>query len=201
MPFKDPHPLYSIWQGMRRRCLTPTYRQWADYGGRGITICPEWNDFDQFVRDMGARPSPTHSLDRIDNDGNYEPGNCRWATKSEQQKNQRRAVWVEIDGTRYRAIDLSKEYNLKPDTIVSRAARGMSFNDVTTPVRHVNRRVPIEAITAHRANAKTATHCRRGHEWTTENTYTTKGGWRTCRQCHNAKMRRLWATKIKKQAP
>lgn len=88
------HPLYSVWSAMRQRCNNPKNRSYRHYGGRGIRVCDQWNSSDGFVvflRDMGERPAGT-SLDRIDNDGNYEPGNCRWATAKEQGVNRRRAV-------------------------------------------------------------------------------------------------------------
>lgn len=82
-------PTYHSWVEMRRRCLTTTFARYKDYGGRGITICDRWlESFVNFLADMGERPAGL-TLDRIDNDGNYEPGNCRWATQSEQVRNQR----------------------------------------------------------------------------------------------------------------
>lgn len=80
---------YMAWCSMRQRCNNPTGRDYPDYGGRGIKVCSRWDHFILFLHDMGLRPSPEHSLDRINNDGNYEPSNCRWATKSEQMSNRR----------------------------------------------------------------------------------------------------------------
>lgn len=79
---------YQAWASMKQRCYNRQNTRYEKYGARGIVVCRRWiNSFDDFYHDMGKRPSPQHSLDRINNNGNYEPGNCRWATRSQQQKN------------------------------------------------------------------------------------------------------------------
>jgi hypothetical protein len=81
---------WAAWHQAKMRTTSPTHPAWKDYGGRGIKVCERWlNSYENFLADMGRRPSPQHSIDRINNDGDYEPGNCRWATKSEQVLNRR----------------------------------------------------------------------------------------------------------------
>ena len=88
------HPEWNNWRAMRERCLNPDFAQYADYGGRGITVCAQWATFQQFYEDVGPKPSPKHTLDRIDNIRGYEPGNVRWATGSEQRRNSRRKLVI-----------------------------------------------------------------------------------------------------------
>jgi hypothetical protein len=89
---KDRPPEYEVWRAMRRRCGNARCEDYPNYGGRGISVCERWNDFIIFYADMGSRPTPSYSIDRIDVNGNYEPSNCRWATPKEQRANQRRAA-------------------------------------------------------------------------------------------------------------
>lgn len=83
-------PEYGSWNRMRHRCYFTTDKSYKDYGGRGITVCERWKtNFKNFFDDMGLRPSPKHTIDRINNNGNYEPTNCKWSTRSEQMRNKR----------------------------------------------------------------------------------------------------------------
>lgn len=94
-------PEYEAWKGMNSRCNTATHKRFAYYGARGITVCERWQSFENFLADMGRRPSPKHSLDRIDVNGNYEPTNCRWTTQDIQLHNRRPASNTGLLGITY----------------------------------------------------------------------------------------------------
>lgn len=86
------HSLYVTWENMIQRCTNPTNNNYPNYGGRGIKVCRRWRRFKNFLADVGEKPLPELTLDRINNDGNYEPSNIRWATRKEQQLNRKRSV-------------------------------------------------------------------------------------------------------------
>ena len=88
---------YGVWHSMIQRCINPNQRSWKYYGGRGIAVCERWHTFANFLDDMGEKPEG-RSIDRIDNDGDYEPSNCRWATQSEQNANRRKLKAIEQEG-------------------------------------------------------------------------------------------------------
>lgn len=90
MPRESMSAENRIWRGMLSRCRNPNTKDYKDYGARGIKVCDRWHSFMNFLADMGRRPSPSHTLERVNNAGGYEPSNCRWATRAEQGLNQRR---------------------------------------------------------------------------------------------------------------
>lgn len=181
-----------VWHNMRQRCCNPNLKTWKDYGGRGITV--RFASFEEFIAEVGERP-PGMTIDRIDNNGHYERGNVRWATRAEQQRNRRNAVFVTIDGVEHRLMDLAKSSGLKRETIVDRAKRGLSFTEVMSPERTWNLTGFALGGRASGAKKQQRTHCIRGHEFTAENVQFSREGWRRCRECHNAKARRLNAAK------
>jgi hypothetical protein len=106
---KTSHPLYGRWQGMMKRCHNKNNPCYKDWGGRGITVCERWKDFWAYVQDikaLGTPPSPSHSIDRIDNDGNYKPGNVRWATPREQVLNSRSRSAANYEQIKLMALEM-----------------------------------------------------------------------------------------------
>lgn len=122
--------VYKAWQDMKRRCYSPQCDKYEYYGGRGITVCERWMDFQNFYADMGDPPGPRHSIDRRDNDGNYEPNNCRWATVEEQRNNRSDNIVIEHDGKTQTAAQWAREYNMPYSTVYSRLKRGLSPNQI-----------------------------------------------------------------------
>lgn len=119
---------------MRARCENPEARRYCDYGGRGITVCERWADFENFLADMGRKPSLGHSIDRIDNDGPYSPENCRWATKTEQMRNRNSNRYLTHGGETLLMIEWAERLGCPSSVIHKRITRGWSVEKaVTTP--------------------------------------------------------------------
>lgn len=128
---------HSSWSHMRERCLNRKYRHYHLWGGRGITICKEWATFAGFLRDMGLKPDVKGwTIERIDNNGNYEPGNCRWVTRSEQGKNTRRVHRYTHQGETMSITAWAIRLGFKPHTLRKRlVVEGLSFEEaITRPV-------------------------------------------------------------------
>lgn len=118
---------YGIWKGMISRCENPRRAAYKDYGGRGICVCPQWRkSFKSFLADMGYAPSPAHTLDRVDPDGGYERGNCRWATRQEQSSNRHSCIVITHEGRSQTATEWAREMGLSPRTVQRRAKRGVT---------------------------------------------------------------------------
>lgn len=111
---------YSAWRGAKTRCRNPKNPSYKNYGGRGITFSEKWNKFENFLKDMGLKPSKKHTLERIDNSIGYSPENCRWATRNEQNRNHRRNVVFNHNGKKMCLMDWSKKTGINYNTLKAR---------------------------------------------------------------------------------
>jgi hypothetical protein len=126
------HPLWSTWNSMIARCSNPNTLSYKNYGGRGIRVCERWlplnMGFENFVKDMGNKPSPEYTLDRINVNGNYEPSNCRWASVAQQQSNKRTNSFLYYRGNRTTVKEFCDANGLKYFTIIYNVKRGVDIN-------------------------------------------------------------------------
>lgn len=130
-------PEYDAWTCMKKRCYSKNTKDYPQYGGRGITVCDEWlNDVAQFFADMGPKPSPKHTIDRIDTNGNYCKANCRWATMKEQCNNRRSSKWVSYLGETKTVSNWADQFGIHRSVILSRLKMNWSIERaLTTPVQ------------------------------------------------------------------
>lgn len=130
-------PESKAWKAMRQRCRNPRCREWKFYGGRGIGICQEWDDYPRFLADMGRRPSAKHSLDRIDNSRGYEPSNCRWATDTEQCRNRRNNHLITSGSETLSVAAWSARTGIPYSTLLFRIRAGWDVERaLTAPIDH-----------------------------------------------------------------
>lgn len=122
---------YRIWQGIGQRCNNPRARKFEYYGGRGIQLCPRWSSFELFLADLGECPVGL-TIERIDNSGNYEPRNCRWATQKEQNRNHRRNRVIAWRGETALLVDWADRLGIKWNTLYYRLKRGWSVDRAFT---------------------------------------------------------------------
>lgn len=129
---------HHSWKGMRARCKNTKNTSYKDYGGRGIKVCDRWMSYDNFIADMGEPPSPQHSIERINNNGNYEPSNCRWATKKEQANNRRKRIdakEITYNGVTKSIPEWAKISNLTYQIISRRLNEGWDVETILTKPR------------------------------------------------------------------
>ncbi len=133
-------PEYSAWAGIKSRCEQVGSTAYKRYGGAGIRVCERWNTFEQFLADMGRRPTAQHSVDRINNGGNYSPENCRWATQHQQQRNKSTNIFVSHGGRTMCVTDWALEHGMHPSTLLSRLHRGWSIEKSLSAPLQVHKR-------------------------------------------------------------
>ena len=129
---KNQSKTYTCWINMRDRCLNPKCRHYSNYGGRGIKICERWGKFKNFLKDMGEQPLGM-MIERKDNNGNYDPSNCKWATREEQMNNARFNVTNEFKGKKQTAIQWARELNLNVKRIYKRASKRWPSDKILDP--------------------------------------------------------------------
>lgn len=154
---------FFTWTDIQTRCHNPNSTSYESYGGRGIHVCKRWRDsFEDFLSDMGLRPSNAHSIDRINNDGDYEPANCRWATREEQANNKRNNVMVTIGEETKTLSSWCKQFGVQTGTASLRYKKGyrgsalfetttkkVSINGISDTVRGWSKRTGIKVTTIH----------------------------------------------------
>lgn len=135
-------PEYRVWERINQRCRNPRHAKFPSYGGRGIEVCAAWRGrggFSRFLADMGPRPSAQHSIERLDNNGPYAPGNCCWATDREQRRNQRCSVSVWFDGEPQLLVDVCAQFGLDRGVVYGRLKMGWPLERaLNMPVRTKN---------------------------------------------------------------
>ena len=128
---------HNVWRSMKNRCNTKTHKDYANYGGRGITVCQRWlKSFENFLADMGLAPTHRHSIERNDVNGNYEPENCRWATTVEQANNRRNTVTLEWNGRSQSMADWARELGINYYTLKQRLRNGWTIAEALNGKRN-----------------------------------------------------------------
>lgn len=147
---------YKVWCGIRKRCFNPADQAFDNYGGRGITLCARWQTFENFLADMGERPFKAAQIDRQDNNGNYEPGNCKWSTASEQARNRRNNIMITINGETKCLLDWVLHYGVVDYATASARIRQLKWE----PKRAVTE-PPAPCGPRYLSSTKTAPTCPR----------------------------------------
>jgi hypothetical protein len=133
--------LYTAWMNVRQRCRNQNHPAYKNYGGRGVGYDPSWDCYEVFCAEVGNPPSPTHSLDRIDNSKGYEKNNVRWATRAVQSRNTRQNIFVEIDGSIKCLYDWCEEYGISAGSVYRRLLKGEDIVSALTRPKALRFRV------------------------------------------------------------
>lgn len=150
---KSKNPIHQVWRTMIARCHNPKVKCYPRYGGRGISVCERWrNSYDLFIADMGPRPSGM-MIERKDNGGNYEPGNCRWATATEQNRNTRRTWFITFRGERKPAVQWAEELGIPYARLRSRRWSGWTDERILGPKKRFSKITQFQAAAIRRLYA------------------------------------------------
>lgn len=133
-------PEYRVWANMLRRCQDQDNPNFKHYGARGIRVCPQWQTYEGFIADMGYRPSPDHSIERCDVNGNYEPANCYWATIDVQNSNRTDNVVHTVNGQRMTNSEVARLIGITPTAVAQRLARGLTIEEVLAAGKRAKQR-------------------------------------------------------------
>jgi hypothetical protein len=178
-------PEYQVWAGMKNRCSDPTSDRWHRYGGRGIRVCDRWwNSFESFYADMGPRPGPDYQIDREDNDGNYEPGNCRWVTRVVNANNREASRIIEFGGRSLTITQWARETGLARQALETRLDAGWTveraltepsgaLHGLTVMLEHDGQTLPLQQWAKLVGVAGTTIHNRLRAGWSVERALTT----------------------------
>jgi hypothetical protein len=140
--------VYRVWQVMHRRCYDKKFVKYPRYGGRGIGVCDRWQQFENFLADMGEPPTATHQIDRIDNDGPYSPENCRWVTGKENCANKGANIRLTYQGETLILAEWARRLNLDPEVVRKRIHRGWTADQaLTLPHGTVVNSIPRDSTT------------------------------------------------------
>jgi len=188
------HPDYWLFHSMKKRCNNPNYKHYCYYGGKGVKVCARWMEprgagFKNFLEDMGPRPLGL-TLDRKNGDGDYEPSNCRWATKQEQVCNRKANIFIEWNGENLTLTQWAKRVGVRGgDVIKKRIAAGVPLEIALTAKNLQNPKKYIyKAIEMAAQLKRQQTECKNKHPLSGDNLYISENGYRTCRQCKREAM-------------
>ena len=132
-PYKNKYMAWDTWRSMHKRCYDPNTNGYNRYGGRGISVCPSWHNYHNFIKDMGLKPNLSYQIDRIDNEKDYTPDNCRWVSSKENNFKKDRVIKISFKGKTFCKRDWAKYLGISPSTLDSRLKNWGLERALTTP--------------------------------------------------------------------